>query len=251
MPKPISIVPYAKKSILVCEPEDENRLEWLHKTLSKLGATRTKSIDRPGWILSKENEEKFKDELLAFERGSKQHSTRRQSPEPESKKIKHSRKKPSNTDNLSSKNKYLESKNETELRDEEYKTSTKKTEKDSKPKSYIEWEDTREYDSHHDDVESDQEGSESDGNSTSDDELIQAVLARKMKYESSQKEIDEEEIKDSDEEDSVSYSRRMRHVYKVLAEYRKRITELEQIIRANKESNTPLETIKNPSSTPI
>lgn len=242
MPKPISIVPYAKKSVLVCEPEDEERLEWLNKTLSKLGATRTRSIDRPGWILPRENEEKFKTELVAFEKGSKQHRVRRRSSESEDPKIKHSRKKPANADSSKAKStKYFEpeevdtrrpkSKADVSIKDEDSKDhiARRPRERDSKT-PYIEWEDARDYNSHRDGSESDRDRSdeESDGNSTSDDELIQLALARKMKSESSQKEIDDEEIKDSDEEDAVSYSRRLRHVYKVLADYRKRIVQLEQ-----------------------
>lgn len=233
MPKPISIVPYAKKSVLVCEPEDEERLEWLNKTLSKLGATKTRSIDRPGWVLPKENENEFKSMLLSYEKGDKPHRARRHSIEPEDHKIKHSRKKPVNMDHIPFKTKHFRPEDsDSKSLDEEHKSK-----KNSKT-SYIEWEDAREYDSHHRDVESDNERSDSDDES-SDDELIQAVLARKMKCESSQKEITEEEIKDSDEEDAVSYSRRLRHVYKVLGEYRKKIIELEQLIQSMKQPIEP------------
>jgi hypothetical protein len=225
MPKPISIVPYAKKSVLVCEPEDEERLEWLNKTLSKLGATKTRSIDRPGWVLSKEHEEEFKDMLLNYERGGKPRRARRQSAEPEEDhKIKHSRKHiPFKTKHFQAEDKDSKSQNEND-----------KSKKSSKT-SYIEWEDAREYEANHHDVESENERSGSEEDSSSDDELIQAVLARKMKCESSQKEIAEEEIKDSDEEDAVSYSRRLRYVYKVLGDYRKRITELEKLIQSTKQ----------------
>jgi hypothetical protein len=70
--------------------------------------------------------------------------------------------------------------------------------------------------------------SRSSDEESSDDEMIQTVLARKMKSESSGKHIEEESIPDSDQEDCVSYSRRLRHVYIELAKMREKIAELER-----------------------
>lgn len=73
------------------------------------------------------------------------------------------------------------------------------------------------------------ESSESSEESSDDEELIQKVLARRLTYESSQKSIPDETIPNSDDEDCVSYSRRLRHLYSVIKELRTRITVLENI----------------------
>jgi hypothetical protein len=48
----------------------------------------------------------------------------------------------------------------------------------------------------------------------SDDELIQEALARRFHSESSGKVIEQESVDDSEDEDVISLSRRLRHLYK-------------------------------------
>jgi hypothetical protein len=55
---------------------------------------------------------------------------------------------------------------------------------------------------------------ESDDSSSTDDELIQKVLARRLMSESTQDIIDNDLIEDSENEDVISLSRRLRHLYK-------------------------------------
>lgn len=62
----------------------------------------------------------------------------------------------------------------------------------------------------------------------SDDELIQAALARRFKSESSGKHITEEQVDDSEDEDVVSLSRRLRHLYGKVAELSKRVSDVEK-----------------------
>lgn len=50
----------------------------------------------------------------------------------------------------------------------------------------------------------------------SEEELIQNVLAKKLLSESAQKIIDSETIADSDDEDIITLSRRLRHIYSLL-----------------------------------
>lgn len=75
---------------------------------------------------------------------------------------------------------------------------------------------------------SDEEEYDSRDEESSDDELIQTVLARRLMSESSQKSIETEEILNSDDEDCVSYSRRLRHMYTVIKGLRERIKILEE-----------------------
>jgi hypothetical protein len=82
------------------------------------------------------------------------------------------------------------------------------------------------------DDQSSRESYPSEDEDSSDDELIQNVLARRLMSESSQKVIDMEAIPNSDEEDCVSYSRRLRHVYGVVESLRQRIKTLEDAVVA-------------------
>jgi uncharacterized protein with von Willebrand factor type A (vWA) domain len=76
--------------------------------------------------------------------------------------------------------------------------------------------------------ESERSGSEDESDEdSSDDELIQMTLTRKLKYESSQKCIEEDNIENSDLEDVVSMCRRIRYLLKVNRQLSERIRELE------------------------
>jgi len=67
-----------------------------------------------------------------------------------------------------------------------------------------------------DDFAEDDSGSESASGSEDDDETIQQVLARRLKSESTQDVITEETIADSEDEDVISLSRRIRYIYSKL-----------------------------------
>jgi len=60
----------------------------------------------------------------------------------------------------------------------------------------------------------------------SDDELIQEALKRRFKSESSGKHIEEETLDDSEDEDVVSLSRRLRHIYKVVGKLQAQLDHL-------------------------
>ena len=62
------------------------------------------------------------------------------------------------------------------------------------------------------DEEEEEEEEEEDSDSSTDDELIQKALARRMKSESSSDIIDEDHISDSEMEDVLSLSRRLRYI---------------------------------------
>lgn len=68
--------------------------------------------------------------------------------------------------------------------------------------------------SNEDDIED--ENNEEDDSESSDDELIQEVLQRRLKSESENLLIEEDNIQNSDDEDVISLSRRLRYVLKEL-----------------------------------
>jgi len=68
--------------------------------------------------------------------------------------------------------------------------------------------------SNEDDIE--QEEKEEDDSESSDDELIQEVLQRRLKSDSENLLIEEDNIQNSDDEDVISLSRRLRYVLKEL-----------------------------------
>jgi hypothetical protein len=67
--------------------------------------------------------------------------------------------------------------------------------------------------------------------SDSDDELIQLTLARRFKSESSGKIINEEDIANSDEEDVVSHSRRLRHLYRTIRKLQDQVNDLQEKLK--------------------
>jgi hypothetical protein len=69
--------------------------------------------------------------------------------------------------------------------------------------------------SNEDDIEQEENENEDDSES-SDDELIQEVLQRRLKSESENLLIEEDNIQNSDDEDVISLSRRLRYVLKEL-----------------------------------
>ena len=67
---------------------------------------------------------------------------------------------------------------------------------------------------HNHNKDKEESSEESDDESSTDDELIQKVLARRLMSESTQDIIDNDLIEDSENEDVISLSRRLRHLYK-------------------------------------
>lgn len=65
----------------------------------------------------------------------------------------------------------------------------------------------------------------------SDDELIRETLARRFKSQSSGKTIEDEKLEDSEDEDVVSLSRRLRHMYRLVKQLEARIASLEDSSR--------------------
>jgi hypothetical protein len=64
--------------------------------------------------------------------------------------------------------------------------------------------------------------SSDDSESSTDDELIQKVLARRFMSSSDQQEIELETIEDSENEDVISLSRRLRYLYKQIKELKEK-----------------------------
>ena len=67
----------------------------------------------------------------------------------------------------------------------------------------------------------------SDESESSDDEMIQKTLSRRLKSESKQLEIDENHVSDSELEDVLSVTRRIRGLYKRVRALEKRIEKIE------------------------
>jgi len=67
----------------------------------------------------------------------------------------------------------------------------------------------------------------SDESESSDDEMIQKTLSRRLKSASKQLEIDENHVSDSELEDVLSVTRRIRGVYKRVRALEKRIEKIE------------------------
>lgn len=64
--------------------------------------------------------------------------------------------------------------------------------------------------------EEDGSGSDEDSEDEDNEETIQQVLARRLKSESTKDIIDEEELENSEDEDVISLSRRIRYIYSKL-----------------------------------
>lgn len=70
-----------------------------------------------------------------------------------------------------------------------------------------------------------------DDESSEDDATIQLVLTKNLKHKSSGEIITETNVSDSELEESISLSRRLRHVYAKLSELEKRLAALENLDR--------------------
>jgi hypothetical protein len=243
MPQAFAVTPYSKRSVFVTEAEDGPTLEWMTKALHRLGATRAKSVEQPGWILPKDKEDAFRAQHRTFKK--EQGGARgRHSRDPDEK-HKRSRGRPGASPEASTARVAKpggKSAVRSTLADALEADRTRDEKAGGKPGaaqiSYIDWDEVdaaaADLELSEDDEkrasrsESSRSGSGSSSDESSDDEMIQAVLARKMKSESSGKHIEEETVADSDEEDLVSACRRFRHIYAELGRLKARIVELER-----------------------
>lgn len=220
---------YSKKSVFLSIPSDIETLTWADQVIHRLGGVKGVNEGERGWILPKSQEINFHSQYKLFKETHSIISNKRRSRNPE-KKHKRSRVFVRESEQKSGSSSQLD----------DSKDETEKRLSGLKPVSYINWETPNDVkdDSLSDDEkkrsrsrnrdESDDENRSGSDDESSDDELIRAVLARKMKSESSGKSIESETINDSDEEDCVSYSRRLRHIYSVIETLRTRISELEK-----------------------
>ena len=78
--------------------------------------------------------------------------------------------------------------------------------------------------------EDEEESGESDEEEDTDDELIQEALDRRLKSESTNSAIEEDHVSDSDMEDVISITRRLRHILKKQTEMERRISSIEKKI---------------------
>ena len=71
--------------------------------------------------------------------------------------------------------------------------------------------------------------SDSESESSTDDELIQKTLTRRLTSQSKQHLIEQDHASDSEMEDVVSLTRRIRYLYKTISELEKRVSKLEDL----------------------
>jgi hypothetical protein len=187
----VELHPYSKKQAFVRLLDTAQRSKW-HKILGEIGAVSVDSDRDPGWLLSK-------DRIDLFEEAVERYGSIRR--------YKRSRGRP----------KKYESPEPEERKGSRFRKRDKEDhghERDSRERKHS--------------GDSREEESESSG---SDDELIQVTLARRLRNESGQKVDPEEAIGDSDVEDVISLSRRLRHVYAICKAQRAQIQALEERLK--------------------
>ena len=196
----LQIENYSKKAIFVKLLDIEYRSVW-NKKLASFDPEWNKSDTEPGWIISKRHE----DDLFQLLKES------RRSRKPKNEEHKYSRiKKHESTDHSG--------KSESSGKNEAWSEKNKSGHHSRSSRSSRSSEDS---------------GSEhsEDSDDSSEDELIQQTLTRKLKYESSQKVIEEENIENSDLEDVISMCRRIRHLLQANRQLSERIRELEKRLK--------------------
>lgn len=228
------ITRYSKKSVFLSVPDDPEVFSWAVPVIHRLGGVKGFNEGEKGWILPGNQEENFRAQYGIFRetRATLPIKRVRHSRDPDKKRKRSRVFVRADQNSTHSQSGFSGQKSgPVDLEDKKEKTEEKIS--SLKPVSYINWEassskqdETLSGDEKTND-ETDDENRDGSDDESSDDELIQTVLARKMKNESSGKLIDTETINDSDEEDCVSYSRRLRHVYAVIGNLRSRIAELE------------------------
>ena len=208
----VEIFNYSKNSFFVklLDPDFKSTLS---KKLSPFQPDWINSEREKGWMISKKYEDDLF-ELLNYKQ------SRRSSRKPKQQEQKYSRvKKHSREEEFNNKQKpeRRDSKREEDLEKSDHEASdSDNTKKGSDNGSGNE-------DSEHDHSDNDEESSE--------DELIQLTLGRKLKYESSQKIIEEDGIENSDLEDVISMCRRIRYLLNANKQLSERIRELEKQIK--------------------
>lgn len=186
---------YSKRAIFVKLLDIEYRSVW-NKKLAPFDPEWNKSDTEPGWIISKRHE----DDLIHLLKEC------RRSRKPRKEDQKYSRAKKHEESEKE------DSRSKDEVRSDKDKHSKKHSHSRSDSSSSS---------------ESERSGSE-ESDDSSEDELIQQTLTRKLKYESSQKIIDEEGIENSDLEDVISMCRRMRYLLQANRQLSEKIRELEK-----------------------
>lgn len=232
--KPIQIVSFSKKNILLRLIDSDNYHKW-DRIFCKMGACRNNSNEDPGWIISKDKLDDIEDVIFREEqKNMKKRSKNRSGNKKDSVK---------KSESIINKHEAVQS---SESKGQESQTrdgkdeDTDETDAQSGPSNRSRCDDERDDndddDDDNDDDDNDEEYSSSEDYSTeedesSDDELIQKVLARRLKYQSSQKVINETKIEDSDQEDVISHSRRFRYLYDTIKLLEERISALEVNIK--------------------
>jgi hypothetical protein len=227
----VAAFPFSKKNILIRLLDPEQNTKW-DKILTRLGAIRNNSHDDPGWLLAN-------NKVDLFEEAVEQYGSRQRKP-------KHG---------AGGKMASVERRRQLRLQDESSPQERKgsrfrtKRQEESPPhreprKNDICSDDRKHRDEPLDDDDapirhrskrrSDEtdDSRESEESSSSEDELIQTILARRLQSESSHKCIEEEEVDNTDNEDCITYGRRLRHVYNVIKEQRECIKKLEEKLAA-------------------
>jgi hypothetical protein len=204
MSKDISSYPFSKKNILIRLNNEEQFDKW-DKILTKIGAQYNNSDREPGWILCKTKTDLL-DEMIS------KHGSRQQSKRSRNRHFKREEESDEDSIQKHTTNDYVSERSDNRKKHYSDNLETKEAREYSRDKRY-------------------EEDSEDDESSSEDDELIQTVLARRLKSESSQKSIQEEDIENSDNEDCISYSRRLRHIYDVIKKQREQISLLENKLK--------------------
>ena len=214
----VGVFPFSKKTLLVRLQDPEKFSKW-NKILTQIGAMKNNSNDDPGWLLPKDRLEQFEDALAQY--GSRQKPKRsriRRSAHTEAAEA---------TDSPPRRGSRFR-KREPDERPRDAQSSG--SQKERKHRHSVDSADSR--GSRGSRYSRDDEREDEESEESSDDELIQTVLKRRILSESSHKNISEEEIPNSDDEDCVSYSRRLRHIYTIMKEFRSKISTLENVINS-------------------
>lgn len=200
-----TVVPFSKKNVLLRlhDPEDFSKLD---KIVTKMGGLRNNSNDDPGWIFPKDKVDELENALFEMMR----HKTKR------------------------SRNRHLMASEDSSAVDGK-KGSRFRGKQEIKKEPYFEEEESNEHikslDKESPDNHRRNRVSEDEDDESSDDEMIQSVLQHRIKSESSGKCVSDEFISDSDNEDVVNFSRRLRHIYVIIKDLRSRIVELEDRLK--------------------
>lgn len=207
----VEIFNYSKKSLFVKLLDHEYKSSWAKK-LAPFHPEWINSEKEKGWMVSK----KYEDELLEV---INYKQVRRPSRKPKHQEQKYSRVKKHSREEENKNHKHKE---ESNYSDEEEQHNSRQHESRNNSKH-----------DHSDRSRSDSssENEQHSEDESSEDELIQLTLGRKLKYESSQKYIEEDNIENSDLEDVISMCRRIRYLLNANKQLSERIRDLEKQLK--------------------